>query len=617
MGGSRPRRLRPLLAIVAAAPLLFAEPARALELPATVAALRLEALLAEVNGGDARQLEHLVAGSFAAAEQDRAFAARQAAELHRLFELTGGLELRSLEASTSSTLRVLAQGRRTATWHRLSVFTTAAPPDYVAAAPPYKIVGLGVEPVTAPAQMAQAGQSDARVHERLDRLMGRLVREGGFSGVVQVQRGDHTIYARAFGEADRATHSPNRLDTRFNLASITKMFTAICVGQLVQAGKLRLGDTVGRWLPEVAGTDLGRLVTVQQLLSHTGGVVGAREAIEKGLEPPRDARTVAQMTAAFVHAPLSSRPGQQFDYSNVGYVLLGAIIERVSGESYHAYVQRHVFEAAGMRDSGFQGVPGPRPGRLATGYVDVPGRKSQPNTGRLPLVGSPANMAFSTASDMVRFANALQGGRLLRRDLLDQFWTGVTEQPDGVEYGLGARIEQHDGRRIVWHGGGSPGVTNRFEMVPAEGLAIVVLSNVDTEPELIVNKLREWLAPKPSPSSPPPAAPELALSVRVAEAPPASGGPATIDVQVSNQGGTAHAVLVDLEIKDEAGHKVEQQFVADQRIGASASRSFRFLWQPPSPGRYRLDAGVFGPGWQPRLKFEQGLATVEVRQAGP
>ena len=614
--GGRRGRHRALLALGVSALLPFAVRAQAVELPLTVAALRLDALLAQANRGDVHSLERFVAGSFAPAEQDRAFAARQAAQLHRLFALTGGLQMQGIEASTSSTLSVLAQGRRTATWHRLSLFTTAAPPDYTAPAPPYKIVGFGVEPVTAPARMAEAGLSDARVYERLDRLMARLVREGGFSGVVQVQRGEHAVYARAFGEADRSARVPNRLDTRFNLASITKMFTAISVGQLVEAGRLRLDDPVARWLPELAETDLGRLVTVQQLLSHTGGVVGAREAIEKGLEPPREARTIPQMTAAFVHAPLSFRPGQQFDYSNAGYILLGEIIERASGESYHGYVQRHVFDAAGMRDSGFHGV-GPPPGRLATGYEDGPGNTRLPNTAHLPIVGTPANMAFATAGDLVRFANALQGGRLLRRDLLDRFWTGVTEQPDGVEYGFGARLERQGARRIVWHGGGAPGVTNRFEMVPAEGLTIVVLSNVDSEPELVVNKLREWLAPAGTPGEPPPAPPKLALSVRVAETPAAAGGQAVVDLQVSNGGGTAHAVVVDLEIRDEAGRQVEQQFVADQRIASSDSRSFRFVWRPAAPGRYRVGAGVFGPGWNPRLKFEEGLATIEVRPDDP
>jgi hypothetical protein len=152
--------------------------------------------------------------------------------------------------------------------------------------------------------------------------------------------------------------------------------------------------------------------------------------------------------------------------------------------------------------------------RTAIGYKDGPSGTKLPNTDDLPLVGSPANMAFSTAGDMARFADALYHGRLLSASLLQQFWTGVTGQPDGVEYGYGARIERYNGRRIVWHGGGAPGVTNRFEMVPHDGMAVVVLSNCDTEPEIIANKLREWLSPCRQVLTPVPSPPDLVLSAR-------------------------------------------------------------------------------------------------------
>jgi hypothetical protein len=308
---------------------------------------------------------------------------------------------------------------------------------------------------------------------------------------------------------------------------------------------------------------------------------------------------------------LTFRPGQQFEYSNAGYILLGAIIERASGETYHDYVHRHIFDAAGMHDTGFY-TPGEDP-RLATGYKDGPSGARVPNTDDLPLIGSPANMAFSTAGDMTRFASALFHGRLLRKDLLDLFWTGVTEQPNEVEYGYGARIEHYNGRQLVWHGGGAPGVTNRFEMVPAEGVAIVVLSNYDTEPEIIANKLREWLSPRRSISMTASALspPDLTLSVRQVDTSAVSPADMAFDLLVSNRGGTAHAAVVNFEIKDQAGAKVEQQFVADQRLAASETRLFRFVWTPKAKGRFQISGGVFGPGWGSKLKFVDGLATVE------
>lgn len=584
--------------------------ARSPALPDTVAGRHLGALILAINRGDTMALQRLIAKHFEAAEQDRAFPAARAAELQQLSAMTGGLALRRVEKSSAAEIRALVQAKMTGAWYRVSIFTTAKPPDFTEPAPPYKVVGFGIDATTAPTDLAEVGLSDGKLRNKLDRLMDFLARGERFAGVVRVQRGDKLLYARAFGDADRRAHIPNRLQTRFNLASVTKMFTAVGIGQLMQAGKLGLSDPVGKILPELADSDLGRQVTIHQLLSHTSGLVGARAAMEKGLEPAATARSITEMTAAFVKAPLTSRPGQQFEYSNAGYILLGAIIERVSGETYYDYVQHHIFDAAGMHDTGFY-PPGDDPHRMAIGYMDGPSGKSMPNTNVLPRIGSPANMAFSTAGDMERFAGALAHGQLLRKDLLDLFWTGVTEQPDKVEYGYGARIEQYNGRRIVWHGGGAPGVTNRFEMVPAEGVTVIVLANVDTEPEIVANKLREWLSPRRASPTPPASPPDLSLTIQPAKVPPPSPADKAFELLVSNRGGAVHAAVVDVEIKDQAGEKVEQQFVADQRLGAGETRRFRFVWTPKTKGRFQIGGGIFGPGWGNKIKFVDGLATVE------
>jgi len=527
-----------------------------------------------------------------------------------LYDATSGLVLRRIEQSGPSRIEVLAQGRATAAWYRVSMFTAAKPPAFEEPLPPHKIMGLGIDSIAAPPELAEVALSEGQWRASLDLLIGGLAARDRFSGAVLVHKGGRVTYARAFGEADRDAHVANGLNTRFNLASITKMFTAVSVGQLAQEGRLRLSDPVGKLLPELAGTELGKQVTVHHLLSHTSGMVGAREAIEKGLEPPRTARSITQMTASFVDAPLGFRPGQQFEYSNAGYIVLGAIIERVSGEDYRDYVQRHVFDAADMRDTGFYS-PSDHRRRIAVGYEDGASGVRRANTAGLPLIGSPANMAFSTVGDMGRFAEALYRNKLLQRDMRERLWTGVTERADGVEYGYGARIEHYNGRRIVWHGGGAPGVTNRFEMYPDEGIAVVVLSNIDTEPELITNKLREWLSPRGPSLAPMSAPPKLTLSVRGPRAITASASELAFELVVSNAGGAAHATVVDFEIKDEAGRKVEQQFVADQKLEALQSRTFRFCWTPKEKGQFRIDAGVFGPGWAGKLAFEEGLALVQ------
>lgn len=582
-----------------------------LQVPDTVAGRRLTALLQAFNKGDAATLESFVAESFDGAERDPSLASAPASDLHRFFGITGGLAVRAIERSGPAEIHALVQAAETGAWYRMPVFTTAAPPRFVDPAPPYKIVGFGFESIAAPAAFAESGLSDQDVRARLDRLMGFLVRRDQFAGVVTVSKGGKPIYARAFGVADTESGTPNTLETRFHLASITKMFTAVAVGQLVEAGKLSLSDRVGTLLPELAHTELGRTVTVHHLLSHTSGLVGAREALEKGFEPPRTARTIPEMMEAVVRSPLVSRAGQQFGYSNGGYVLLGAIIERVSGETYHHYVQHHIFDAAGMDSTGFYALDARPPG-IATGYKDGPQGSRLPNADDLGVIGSPATMAFATAGDLARFASALLEGRLLRKDLLKQFWTGVTEQPDHVEYGYGASLERYRGNPIVWHGGGAPGVTNRFEIHPDQDVTIVVLSNLDIEPAIIANKLREWLSSPDSRFDGPSVPPALDVAVRLPDARLMAGVEAPFELVVSNAGGAAHAVIADFEIKDEGGAKVEQQFVGDQRIEASQQRVYRFLWTPKAKGRFRIDAGIFAAGWASQLKFVEGIATVQV-----
>ena len=190
----------------------------------TPAHQRLVALIEAVNSGDDERLSKFVADTFDGAGQRPEFATQQVADLKRLSRLSGGLELRRVERSTSAAIEALLQTRGSRAWYKLSLFVTAQPPEYSEAAAPYNIVGMDWRNIAAPLSLAEK-QSDAEVRHRLDRLMNWLVERDGFSGVVQVERGGQTLYARAFGLANRERNQANGLDTRFNLASITKMFS--------------------------------------------------------------------------------------------------------------------------------------------------------------------------------------------------------------------------------------------------------------------------------------------------------------------------------------------------------------------------------------------------------
>ncbi|MBI2401910.1 MAG: beta-lactamase family protein [Gemmatimonadetes bacterium] len=168
----------------------------------------------------------------------------------------------------------------------------------------------------------------------LEAHLDSLAASNRFSGVVALVRGDTRVFERAFGLADREGGVRNALDTRFNLGSINKAFTAIAIRQLAKAGKLALTDKLIQHLPDYPNRDVAERVTIAQLLEHTSGIGGNIFAAPPG-GSRNDLRTTARFLALVAHEPLQFEPGRRQQYSNAGYVVLGAVIERLSGMSYY------------------------------------------------------------------------------------------------------------------------------------------------------------------------------------------------------------------------------------------------------------------------------------------
>lgn len=462
-------------------------------LPPTPAGKKLDAFLSALNTGDRATLRAFFDKNMEASPDHPSAVDDITNHYLGLYQQSRGLTLRKISESGPARVRAVVQAKSTGVWSEIAIFITAKPPRYDEAVPPFKIVGMGFSTTAAPEELLGRNKLSAReIRARVAPLLSTLVAADSFSGVVYVAKGAEPIYAGAFGLASKTWNMPNRLDTRFNLASITKMFTAVAVARLVEQGKLSFSDKVGDVLPDYPNKDVAQKVTLHQLLSHTSGLIGARAMAEKNPLPQR-ARTVGEMLKQFVSEPLSFPPGQRFDYSNAGYILLGAVIEKASGQSYYDYVRDHVFKPAGMRDTDFYELDA-EPRNLATGFMDGPGGTRLSNIFDLDVKGSPAGGAYSTGPDMVRFHAALTGLRLLRGDTLERLWTGVAEEPGrGSKYAYGASVARYNGTRIVSHGGGWKGITNRLEMYPDLGYTVVVLSNYDDDPAAIAYKLREWL----------------------------------------------------------------------------------------------------------------------------
>lgn len=249
---------------------------------------------------------------------------------------------------------------------------------------------------------------------RLRTMTDGLARRDQFSGVILLAQRGAPVFEQAYGFADREAKRRVTIGTAFNLASVGKLFTQIAIGQLVAARTLSLDSTISAYWPDYPDRAAARKVTIRQLLAHRSGIDG------NIFENPLTLRTNRDNVPAATRNPLAFEPGTRQQYSNAGYVVLGEIIERVSGEVYHEYIQRHVFTAAGMRASGFFAVDS-LPPNAAHGYtrgldLEGPAPSTLPpltrNAAMLPRRGSAAGGSYANAHDLLRFVRARRDGSL-------------------------------------------------------------------------------------------------------------------------------------------------------------------------------------------------------------
>lgn len=329
--------------------------------------------------------------------------------------------------------------------------------------------------VTALLVLPLAGQVDAGAapaSQSIEELVKRHAELDMFSGTVLVAHHGKLLYSGAYGFANRDYGIPNRLNTSYNIGSIGKLFTATAIVQLAQTGKLKLDDPISKYLPECPLPEKTS-ITLQHLLNHSSGLADYMEHEDY-------ARKMASIVSITDILPMiySQKPqfsaGTQFAYSNSGMVLLGAIVEKVSGLSYPEYLQRHIFSPAGLTET-----------KLAQEH-DVLANRSigysiQPNGEYLANVRSvmPASAdggLRTTAPDLLRFDQAFNGAGLLNAESQKQMLTPVGPVPFVAS---GWFTQAVAGHRFVGHSGGAPGVSAEFRRYPEDGYTLIVLSNYD------------------------------------------------------------------------------------------------------------------------------------------
>lgn len=342
--------------------------------------------------------------------------------------------------------------------------------------------GLGAAAYAEPARAAAppgGSATERTLATRLGACLDRAIREDDFSGAVILRRNGRTVFARATGLSSRDYETPNRIDTRFNVASIGKLFTGTAILRLVEQGRVRLDAPFGTYLPRYPDTDIARQVTIEQLLTHSSGLGNYWEAIAS--RAPQTYVNLADFVPLFQGTPLAFAPGTRFDYSNVGYVVLGLVIEAVTGMSFHDHVDRTIFAPFGMRTSGYWPLDLVVPNR-ATGFgrdEETPGAWRS-NVFVNQFRGHSAGGGYATVGDLIAFARAWREDRLYGRAMRDEATRGRFDYRRG-QYGLGISIETVNGHRIVGHSGGHIGIAGELMIFEDLGWDVAILTNGDVD----------------------------------------------------------------------------------------------------------------------------------------
>lgn len=323
-----------------------------------------------------------------------------------------------------------------------------------------------------------SGSTDARMDEALAALSAHaeeLAEADRFSGAMLVAQNGEILLEDAWGLADREAGTPNTPDTKFRVGSITKMFTAVAILQLVESGRLALDDPIGKYLTDYPNQELASTVTVRHLLTHSGGTgdVVDDDHWDTYLQHRLELREHSDYIALFGDRAVSFEPGSRYEYSNYGFILLGALIEAVTGESYYDYVREHVFTPAGMTATDSLPESEDVPGRAVSYMRSNDSWVSAADL--LPWRGNAAGLGYSTVGDLNRFAGALTSGVLLSDAMLAE---ATHVQPPGYKYGFGFMIFP-GGTKPYGHSGGAPGVNGVLVIYPEYGYVVVVLSNLD------------------------------------------------------------------------------------------------------------------------------------------
>ncbi len=300
----------------------------------------------------------------------------------------------------------------------------------------------------------------------LDTLMDAYVKVLGFNGTVLVATKGSVIFEKGYGYKNKNTNARNDSNTIFQIGSITKQFTSAIILQLLEQNKLSLQDSLTKFIPDYPN---GGKITIEHLLTHTAGVYNYTNDVNFMVNETAHPINRDSLVNRFKYKPLDFAPGQKFSYSNSGYILLGYIIEKVTGQPYFQVVRQRIFQPLHMEHSGFDFTHLVSPDK-AIGYT------SPDSTTPASIVDSSVSFAagaiYTTVGDLYKWDRALRAGRIISPASQEKAYT-----PHLAQYGYGWMIGTLHGKKVVEHGGAITGFVSDIRRIPEDGTCIVVLDN--------------------------------------------------------------------------------------------------------------------------------------------
>jgi CubicO group peptidase (beta-lactamase class C family) len=301
-----------------------------------------------------------------------------------------------------------------------------------------------------------------------------------WSGTILVVQKGHVIISKGYGLADRENDVPNDAHTKFAIGSMTKAFTAMAIMMLQERGQLNVQDSICKYLSDCPNA--WKPITLHQLLTHTSGIQNYTDSNLQILTSVTTCQefTLEQALAILKLLPQDFPPGTKYSYSNSGYYLLGAVIEKVSGEAYDTFIQNNILLPLGMFETGYDRF-NPIVKKRASGY-SIDQNFNIINTPSMDVSQRyAAGGLYSTVGDLYKWDQALYTDQLVSKETLATIFTPMVPIPAGGSYGYGWIISQYAGHRLIWHGGKLSGFVSQITRFPDDQITIILLSNMDKE----------------------------------------------------------------------------------------------------------------------------------------